>query len=78
MSPALPNRARIVIIGGGVIGSSIAYHLAHLGWRDVIHCIDPANLPSLRVAAKLDFREVAHTTWRELPTIVFRRPPRRR
>ena len=36
MSPALPNRARIVIIGGGVIGSSIAYHLAHLGESDVL------------------------------------------
>jgi glycine cleavage system aminomethyltransferase T/glycine/D-amino acid oxidase-like deaminating enzyme len=32
----LPNRARIVIIGGGVGGASIAYHLAALGERDVI------------------------------------------
>ena len=32
----LPDRARVVIIGGGVIGCSIAYHLAHLGWTDVI------------------------------------------
>jgi len=36
VSPALPNRARIVIIGGGVIGSSIAYNLAHLGESDVL------------------------------------------
>ncbi|HUO79655.1 MAG TPA: FAD-dependent oxidoreductase [Steroidobacteraceae bacterium] len=35
-SPALPARARVVIIGGGVIGCSIAYHLAKLGWRDVV------------------------------------------
>ena len=35
-STALPARARVVIIGGGVIGCSIAYHLAHLGWRDVV------------------------------------------
>jgi glycine cleavage system aminomethyltransferase T/glycine/D-amino acid oxidase-like deaminating enzyme len=33
---ALPSRARAVIIGGGVIGTSVAYHLAALGWRDVL------------------------------------------
>ncbi len=32
----LPDRARIVIIGGGVGGASIAYHLAALGERDVV------------------------------------------
>ncbi|MGY9013625.1 MAG: FAD-dependent oxidoreductase, partial [Rhodobacterales bacterium] len=32
----LPTHARVVIIGGGVIGCSVAYHLAKLGWRDVV------------------------------------------
>ncbi len=32
----LPGRARIVIIGGGVIGTSVAYHLAVAGCRDVL------------------------------------------
>ena len=32
----VPARARIVIIGGGVGGTSIAYHLAALGERDVV------------------------------------------
>ena len=32
----LPSQARVVIIGGGVIGCSVAYHLAKLGWRDVV------------------------------------------
>ena len=32
----LPERARVVVIGGGVIGTSIAYHLGHAGWRDVV------------------------------------------
>jgi 4-methylaminobutanoate oxidase (formaldehyde-forming) len=32
----LPDRARVVIIGGGVGGTSIAYHLAQLGERDVV------------------------------------------
>jgi 4-methylaminobutanoate oxidase (formaldehyde-forming) len=31
----LPERARVVIVGGGVGGTSIAYHLAQLGERDV-------------------------------------------
>ena len=35
-SPTLPDRARVVIIGGGVIGASVAYHLAELGWTDVL------------------------------------------
>ena len=32
----LPKHARVVIIGGGVIGCSIAYHLAKLGWSDIV------------------------------------------
>ena len=32
----IPSKARAVIIGGGVIGCSIAYHLGKLGWRDVV------------------------------------------
>jgi 4-methylaminobutanoate oxidase (formaldehyde-forming) len=33
---AVPTRARIVIVGGGVIGASIAYHLTKLGVKDVV------------------------------------------
>ncbi|HET9588639.1 MAG TPA: FAD-dependent oxidoreductase [Anaerolineales bacterium] len=32
----LPSQAQVVIIGGGVGGASIAYHLALMGWKDVI------------------------------------------
>lgn len=32
----LPGRARVVVIGGGVIGCSTAYHLAQAGWTDVV------------------------------------------
>ena len=32
----VPSHARAVIIGGGVVGCSIAYHLGKLGWRDVV------------------------------------------
>ncbi len=32
----LPTKARVVIIGGGVIGCSVAYHLAKIGWKDIV------------------------------------------
>jgi heterotetrameric sarcosine oxidase gamma subunit len=33
---SLPERARVVVIGGGVIGASVIYHLAKMGWKDVV------------------------------------------
>ncbi|MCA1793679.1 MAG: FAD-dependent oxidoreductase [Desulfobacteraceae bacterium] len=35
-SKNLPDQARVVIVGGGIIGCSIAYHLGHMGCRDVV------------------------------------------
>jgi glycine cleavage system T protein len=35
MTP-LPDRARVVVVGGGITGTSVAYHLTELGWRDVV------------------------------------------
>jgi len=32
----LPTHARVVVIGGGVVGCSIAYHLTKLGWKEVV------------------------------------------
>lgn len=32
----IPSHARVVIIGGGVSGCSVAYHLAKLGWKDIV------------------------------------------
>ena len=32
----LPESARVVIVGGGIIGCSTAYHLAHMGWKDIV------------------------------------------
>jgi len=36
MSQSLPRQTRVVIIGGGIIGCSVAYHLTQHGWRDVL------------------------------------------
>lgn len=35
-SSSLPSHARVAIIGGGVIGCSVAYHFAKMGWSDVV------------------------------------------
>ena len=35
-SKKIPSHARVVIIGGGIIGCSTAYHLAKLGWNDIV------------------------------------------
>ena len=32
----LPSTARVVIIGGGIVGTSVAYHLGKLGWSDTV------------------------------------------
>jgi len=36
MAADFPTEARVVIVGGGVIGCSVAYHLVKLGWSDVV------------------------------------------
>ncbi len=41
----VPSQARVVIIGGGIMGCGLAYHLAHEGWTDVI-LLEKAELTS--------------------------------
>src|SRR2546421_6015235 len=36
MSSSLPAEAKVVVVGGGMVGSSVAYHLAKLGWKEVV------------------------------------------
>jgi len=33
---SFPREARVVIAGGGIVGCSVAYHLAKAGWKDVV------------------------------------------
>jgi heterotetrameric sarcosine oxidase gamma subunit len=40
-----PDRARAVIIGAGIVGNSLAYHLARLGWRDLV-LVDKGPMPN--------------------------------
>ncbi|MBI3456322.1 MAG: FAD-dependent oxidoreductase [Candidatus Rokubacteria bacterium] len=42
---ALPGSARVVVIGAGIVGNSLAYHLARLGWKDIV-LLDKGPLPS--------------------------------
>ncbi len=45
MPQDLPSSARVVIIGGGIMGCGLAYHLAHAGWTDVV-LLEKAELTS--------------------------------
>jgi glycine cleavage system aminomethyltransferase T/glycine/D-amino acid oxidase-like deaminating enzyme len=41
----LPDRAKVVVIGAGIVGNSMAWHLARLGWRDIV-LLEKGMLPS--------------------------------
>ncbi len=41
---ALPEQADVVVIGAGIVGNSVAYHLARLGWRNIL-LVDKGPLP---------------------------------
>src|SRR5438132_7636799 len=42
---SLPDRARVVVIGAGIVGNSMAYHLAQQGWKEIV-LIDKGRLPN--------------------------------
>ena len=46
MAPHFPSQARVVIVGGGVMGVGLAYHLAHEGWGQDVVLLEKAELTS--------------------------------
>ena len=42
---SLPSQAKCVVIGAGIVGNSLVYHLARLGWRDIVQ-VDKGPLPN--------------------------------
>ena len=41
----VPESARVVVIGAGIVGNSLVHHLARLGWRDIVQ-VDQGPLPN--------------------------------
>ncbi len=41
----VPSSARVVVIGAGIVGNSLVYHLARLGWREIVQ-LDKGPLPN--------------------------------
>lgn len=42
---SVPEKARVVVIGAGIVGNSLCYHLAELGWTDIVQ-LDKGPLPN--------------------------------
>lgn len=42
---SVPEKARVVVIGAGIVGNSLAYHLGELGWTDIVQ-LDKGPLPN--------------------------------
>src|ERR1700727_847885 len=74
----MPTEGRVVVIGGGITGASVAYHLARAGWRDVV-LFDKGELTSGSThhaaglvtqfnpsATMLEFRRYSVSLYREL------------
>jgi RimJ/RimL family protein N-acetyltransferase len=61
--------------GTEAVRAALAWGDGHFGSARIACIADPENTASLRIAAKFGFREVARTTYKGDPTIMFRREP---
>lgn len=59
--------------GSEAVAAMIAWGEGHFSRRDFVCIISPENAPSIRVAEKVGYREVAHTTYKDAATAMFRR-----
>lgn len=60
-------------IASEAVGAALAWGEANIDARSFQCIIDPGNAASIRVADKIGFREIARSTYKGSPTIVFRR-----
>ncbi|QFU16230.1 GNAT family N-acetyltransferase [Microvirga thermotolerans] len=57
------------------VRAALAWGDAHFGLVPTVCLISPENLPSIRVAEKCGFRPFERTTYKDKPTVLFRREP---
>ena len=55
---SFPQKANVVIIGAGIVGNSLVYHLAEKGWKDII-LLDKGPLPNPVVPPVM--RQISYT-----------------
>jgi glycine/D-amino acid oxidase-like deaminating enzyme len=70
MSEVFPTTARVVIVGGGIMGCGLAYHLAHEGWSDVV-LLEKAELTSgstWHAAGQITHSTSSHSDWANAST----------
>ena len=75
----MKTHARVVVIGGGVVGVSTLYHLAHKGWSDVV-LLERAELTAgstWHAAGLLPLFNMSYTSTRSTCTSACRRRPAR-
>ena len=57
----MSRKSRIIIVGSGIVGASTAYHLAQLGWKDMV-ILDQGPLLKLEVQQAMHQEEFSKQT----------------
>lgn len=74
MGWALSPRAQGKGYAHEALSAMLVWGEAHFGRRDFACIIAPENAPSIKLAERLGFREIARGAYKDLPTVFFRRP----